>query len=265
MSDWTSLRWRIPLRSAPEITWITYGPVPGEGTSEHFLADRWCVHLYSYAADLTLDGIAVPIRPGSIGVTPPSTRMVYRYRGGAPSMHLFAHMRFRPGPMESIPVMQDGGKEFAALWRSFEQAISFQAGEPLRAQVRLWDILWSLTRGSVARSGEPALGNHPAVTETIAAIARGLADPPSTDALAKRVGLSRDHLGRLFRAAFGIPVKAYIQNQRRDRILHLLRHTGMPIKAVAAELGFDDLHAFNKLARHLCGKAPSGLRAEWRT
>ncbi len=262
MSDYTSLRWQIPLRSAPEITWITYGPVPGHDTSEHFLADRWCVHLYSYGADLTLDGVPVPVRPGSIGVTPPGMRMIYRYRD-APSMHLFAHMRFTSGPTESIPAMQDGGTRFAALWRSFEEAISFQPGEPLRAQVRLWDILWSLTRGSVGRSGEPALGDHPAVSEAVAAIAREIADPPSTDDLAKRVGLSRDHLGRLFRAAFGIPVKAYIQNQRRDRILHLLRHTQLPIKAVAVELGFDDLHAFNKLARHLCGKAPSGLRADW--
>lgn len=227
---------------------------------KYCMQDLWCVHLYRYHATLRINGEVFPIQPGSISVTPPGALLEYSYRGL--SVHAYAHFRLPLKQSEiCVPAMQSWGEEFAALSRSFEQAIAAFSTQPARATAQLWDVLWQLTEYSET----PALSEsslHPAVAQAVRIIELRLAEPISIAELAHQVDLSHNHLTRLFQAQIGTSVAAYIRKRRMQRAQHLLTQTTLPIKVIAAQVGISDLHAFNKMVRRELGKPPRALRRE---
>ena len=82
-----------------------------------------------------------------------------------------------------------------------------------------------------------------------------LAETLSVKALADEVGISHNHLTRLFRAAVGDTVIGYIRQRRVQRARHLLEHTTLPIKTVAAQVGIEDpRHSINLSAPTLAAR-----------
>jgi len=49
-----------------------------------------------------------------------------------------------------------------------------------------------------------------------------------------------------------------------ERALHLLKHTTMAVKTIAAEVGLPDLHFFNKTIRAATGLGPREYRESQR-
>jgi AraC family transcriptional regulator len=242
---------------------------------EHYRLDElWSLHLYRYAGTLRMDEDTFEIRPGAVSLSAPGTRLEYRYRG--PSLHLFAHFSFdgeglhgqgavEAGALEStmIPAMQYLTESEARFGRDFEECIGYWGTQPGRAETRLWDMLWEASdfaesncnqTGTMWTEGERAMLNARQLIET------RLSESISVENLAAEVGLSHNHLTRLFRAHAGTTVTEYIQTQRAERAAHLLRHTTLPAKAVAAQVGILDLQAFNKLLRRRLGLSPRAIR-----
>jgi transcriptional regulator GlxA family with amidase domain len=80
-------------------------------------------------------------------------------------------------------------------------------------------------------------------------------------ALARAVGVSHNHLTRLFRLETGLTVVAYIRSRRMARARHLLVSSTLSIPAVAATVGIPDLQAFNKTCHRELGGSPRAVRA----
>src|SRR5262249_31798867 len=55
------------------------------------LPDLWQLHVYDYAAELSVGPARHAIRPGYVSLVPPATRVEYLYRGR--SEHLYVHLR----------------------------------------------------------------------------------------------------------------------------------------------------------------------------
>ncbi|NUP98257.1 MAG: helix-turn-helix transcriptional regulator [Armatimonadetes bacterium] len=234
---------------------------PGTSGTYH-LPDLWCLHLYRYHGELALDGEPLAIRPGCAGFTAPG--VVASYAWQARSTHAYAHFALAEPAAGSflLPLMLDLGEDFEPLFRRLEEAVTHRATQPRRAEVRLWDILWELAeRAPVVGESSPL---HPAVREAVRRIERRLAEPLTVAALAAEVELSHNHLLRLFRAAFGLSVVGYIRRRRAEQARHLLLHSTLPIKAIAAEVGVRDLHYFNRLLRQELGASPRAVRAAGR-
>lgn len=53
----------------------------------------WRLHLYRYAAELTVDGVPHAIRPGRVSLVPPGAVVRYRWHYRGRSEHLYAHLR----------------------------------------------------------------------------------------------------------------------------------------------------------------------------
>ena len=216
------------------------------------LPTLWAVHIYRYHGEIICDGHRLEIHPGFASVFPPDVEIEYRYRGE--SVHLYAHFQLPvTAPTGAIPAMQDLAGDFARLNAAFEQAIGWFPTQQLRAEVRLWDILWQLA------AAEPR-PTHPAVAEALRLIELRLGDVIYVTGLAKTVGLSQNHLTRLFVAATGKPIATYVRDRRVERAAHLLRHSTLPVKAIAAEVGIPDLHLFNKSIRRAFGVPPRQFR-----
>ena len=121
------------LEEPPVVTSVglaVHGPA---GHTDVFrLPDLWQLHLYHYAADLTVAGTQHAIRPGRVSLIPPATTCRYDYRGR--SEHLYAHLRLpTTGEPHTVPVMQDAGPELPTLSTLMRQAVAAWPSAPSRA------------------------------------------------------------------------------------------------------------------------------------
>jgi AraC-like DNA-binding protein len=73
--------------------------------------------------------------------------------------------------------------------------------------------------------------------------------------------MSRSHLSRLLRRETGLPPCAILKRMRLQKAEALLVTTAIPIKAVAAELGYRYAGNFVRDFRKAYGQAPGAFRA----
>lgn len=91
-------------------------------------------------------------------------------------------------------------------------------------------------------------------------IEQNLAEPPSIDDIAARVGLSRRQLERIFREEFGLSPWKYSVGRRLRQGHWLLTQTGHSITDIAQECGFADASHFSRHVRTTFGAAPQTVR-----
>lgn len=79
--------------------------------------------------------------------------------------------------------------------------------------------------------------------------------------VAQAVGVSADHLGRLFHEQFGLTVWEYLTRLRIRRAGERLRSSGDSIQNIARAVGFTDRAYFSRVFRKVTGVAPRAFRA----
>ncbi|NUT37662.1 MAG: helix-turn-helix domain-containing protein [Hamadaea sp.] len=263
----------MPLHRPPVVANAGAAVHGTAGLQDAFLLpDLWQVHLYAYAGELTLGGIAHPIRPGHVSLIPPGAPVHFRYRGR--SEHLYLHLRLpradashRPGEpgtpggteepqdVAAVPVMQDAGDAADVLATMFRSAIAAAPHQPAHAAAEAWTALWR-----IAQLPQPGRSHHLVVLRAMEFVEARLGEPITVPQIARHADVSHNHLTRLFRAETGMTVVGYLRRRRLARAEHLLRHTTLPIPAVAAAVGIADLQAFNKACRRELGASPRAVR-----
>ena len=261
--NWQQRRWQIPLEAMPHIAYMGENIHGRTSPVEHWHNKMfWGLHFYRYDATLLVDGVEYPIHNGCVGLVPPNVHREYRFHG--PSVHAYAHFGFPDAGRGSggkvfIPVLQDLGAEFEQLYSQLVEVAGWYTSRQVRANVRLWDILWRLAdRPRTHRAREPKL--HPAVERISQLIGENLAEPLTVHELARKVDLTGAHLSRLFHTGLGRTLASYIRSCRVARAKELLLHSALPIKAIAVAVGISDLHLFNKTIHRELGRAPSDDR-----
>jgi AraC family transcriptional regulator len=258
-------RWSLNLSAPPTARWFTVGH-HGQLPVEHYrFPGLWSLHLYGWVGVLTVDGVHVPVAPGYVGVFPLGGGVSHWFTG--PAVHVSFGFALPDGDGDgsgaegartTVPCMADFGAEFAPLWARLERAVATGAGITPRAASLLWETLWRVAERAPADARAPA--DHPAVLLAREIIERRLAEPLTVRELAASVDLSHNHLTRLFQAAVGRGVAAYLRQRRVARARQLLEYSTLPIKVIAATVGLPDLHQFNKVLRAETGLSPRALR-----
>lgn len=82
----------------------------------------------------------------------------------------------------------------------------------------------------------------------------------SADSVAERLGISGDHLSRLFKKATGLTFNEYLTRLRMKRAMELLRDPVVRIGEVADLAGYRDARYFSTLFRRIVGMTPSEFR-----
>ena len=82
---------------------------------------------------------------------------------------------------------------------------------------------------------------------------------------AREAGVSRSYLYRAFRTEFGCAPSVYLTRCRIQRAKQLLRHSTLPVGAVAASVGFEDPFYFSRTFRRETGMTPSAYRKKGET
>jgi AraC-like DNA-binding protein len=255
--------WQMPLKNPPKLVLAGRAVHGRRKKEEKFqLPELWCLHLYNYHGTLTIDGREIAIAPGYASVTPPNARIIYRFNGE--SWHAFAHFRLEAkGDLVPMPAMQDLGAAYGQIARSIDEAAGWLPSMPCRSSVRLWEVLWQLVNHPYSEHTPKKL-LHPALSQAVREIEVQLAEPLSIPEIARRADISHNHLTRLFKAQFNLTAEGYIRQRRMERALHLLKHTTMAVKTIAAEVGLPDLHFFNKTIRAATGLGPREYRESQR-
>lgn len=82
----------------------------------------------------------------------------------------------------------------------------------------------------------------------------------SATELADELGVSREHLSRVFRQQTSQTLYRYIQRQKMLRACHLLKETTLTHKEIAARLGYAAAAHFTRTFRSVMGSTPSRFR-----
>jgi AraC family transcriptional regulator len=76
------------------------------------------------------------------------------------------------------------------------------------------------------------------------------------------VGVHPTHLGRVFRAHYGVSVGEYGRRFRLARAATELARTDMPVAVIATRAGFADQSHFTRLFKRYAGTTPARYREE---
>ncbi|HEV7427302.1 MAG TPA: helix-turn-helix transcriptional regulator [Thermoanaerobaculia bacterium] len=80
--------------------------------------------------------------------------------------------------------------------------------------------------------------------------------------LALRLNLSAVQLARVFQAAVGANISAFLKARQIERAKGLLRDTDLPAATIALSAGFGTARTFYRLFRRATGMTPAAFRGE---
>ena len=118
---------------------------------------------------------------------------------------------------------------------------------------------------AATENGAPPIAHRPEVARAVMAIEEALARPKaafSSTAIARQVGLSGDHLTRLFRADLGLTVIGYYQRRRIQTSARFLLDAERTIADVAYDLGYCDVPHFHRAFTRVMGLPPKRYRVQ---
>jgi transcriptional regulator GlxA family with amidase domain len=96
-------------------------------------------------------------------------------------------------------------------------------------------------------------------------IDRHYAEPLDLTALAAVARVSKFHLVRTFRAAYGETPIRYLTRRRLERAQDLLRSANLTVTEVCMLVGFASLGSFSSRFTELVGESPVAYRNRWAT
>lgn len=122
-----------------------------------------------------------------------------------------------------------------------------------------------LSRALVHRNRQPHLKGGLAQWQLrrIDSRLREMGKPPANYELAELCGVSERHLMRAFRTATGHTLQAHVEARQLEKAVRLLQ-TDMPLKIIAASLGFSSPQNFSAAFKRMTNATPSQYRQRHR-
>lgn len=119
----------------------------------------------------------------------------------------------------------------------------------------------ALLEAFVAEFGRSCAGAAPTMADAVRERMRqSLARPLTVTELAGWAGMSRAHFIRSYRTLTGATPMDDLRRMRVEAARDLVIRTGMPLRAIAAEVGFADEYHLSHVFRRVLGTAPGYYR-----
>lgn len=166
------------------------------------------------------------------------------------------------GPLTRSGVFRLTGAESVdnAFTRTWAAASQPGATGP-RLSACVYDLLMALTDEAAVTGGTSAAAGLGRLQPVLSALAHRPAHPWDVDSLAALLGVTPQHLGRLFHRTLGQSPLAYLGRLRLNRALQLLvERPDLRVHEVGAAVGYPDPNYFIRLFRHREGRTPGEFR-----
>jgi len=137
--------------------------------------------------------------------------------------------------------------------------------KPLAAAALLTVVRRSMQETTLP-AGERRLGEEdatadPRATRALHVIAQRYREPGlSLRTVAREVGVSSEYLCRLLKRHTGRGFVAHLHQRRVREAQRLLRETGLSVKEIAFQIGFERTSHFDLRFRSVCGESPTAYR-----
>lgn len=135
-----------------------------------------------------------------------------------------------------------------------------QMVEALMKQIIVAAVRSHLARRSADSPLNLMLGN-PQLVRAVAAIAAMPANPHSVDSLAALAGMSRSCFNRQFSASYGCSPMEFVQSVRLRVAARMLAGSDLPVKSIAAAVGYASRSHFSRAFTARFGDDPSRYRS----
>ncbi len=242
---------------------------PGARVGPRLLDDWELVLVTAGSARWEAGGERIELAPGDLLLAPPGRRERLVVGEQVPLRHRFIHLLAK-GPLAALPRRTpEAAAGLAAPLMRHVQHLAGQRppGWEAQACAALGLLLDGLGGCGLAAPDEPLAPLHPAVELALAHLQRrwrgGLVAVDAAE-LATAAGVSREHLTRLFRAAFGLGPGRAERLLRLDRAVDWLTTSDLAVPEVARRAGWRDAQRFAAALRAACGRGPRELRRAWR-
>jgi AraC-like DNA-binding protein len=162
---------------------------------------------------------------------------------------LIQNLLQKHGPIFALPTNHPAIRRLLSFRTQAGKDIDMSAADGLRFVA---ELLAALTA-----SAQPSSDERAAMIQRARRLIQAQESFPwDVNTLAKRLGVSRVYLGRVFRERLGITPSAYLQKQRLRRACELLQLPETKVSQVAQRLGFDTPSHFARAFRRACGLTP---------
>lgn len=261
-------RWAVPAhvpRHLPNAGVVTYPPRATLGPRVQPAYQLVLVHTGS--ARVTVNGIPREIPAGHVGLLLPGTTEFFAFAPDRQTRHSW---------IAAAPACLDGElcRRLDRTTPCLPLSATMQTCVDLGREVAAVDdperrpVLAAVARAALAlyvaeatHAASAQSTEHPAVARARELARRRAAEGISVSDLAREVGLSLEHLVRLFRRQTGMTPGALLREERLSHGMHLLQHTGLTVAEVARRSGFVSPHHFARTVRAATGMTPSELRS----
>ena len=216
------------------------------------------------------NGETIPVHNGETALIPSNTIHTYGASADEPWTIYWVHVN---GPKaEALPGLLEVnfddpvlfvGKD-PALASLFEHILSilsrgYSADSLLQASMALGELIAHFI---VNRHRQPNNDNgiDERIERVIDRMHNSLSETLSIEELASEVNLSCSHFAAIFKKRTGFPVLDFFTRLKMQHACFLLDSTNMPIKVIAADLGFDDPLYFSRSFRRIYDLSPLQYR-----
>lgn len=230
---------------------------------EFCLPDQWSLLIFHYHMEAQFDGSSYSIKPGYLALLPPGTYKIYDNREKKDLKHTVLHFRYDKLDLLNqkrtpIPFLIDLREKYASLNESLTETVLHFQNNPVRASVKLWNILYEIA--DFSKKPEMDGRSYKVIDEALRYIEQNIEKSICIGKLADHLGISHGYFCSLFRREKGISPYKYWNVRRLERAVHLLTHSTKSIKSIACETGFRDVQHFNKAINRAYSLSPSKLR-----
>lgn len=214
-----------------------------------------------------IGGRGYDLKPGDLVVCPASTPVRYSARKTG-SWWLYFQIATLPA---WEPLRQHGGyvrscESAALLFQLLRDMLDARATHQPIAMARAQAsgrMLAELLRLEMVRAGLERTQRSAAVQDLVEAVTESPAGPWDRRTLADRLHMSVSQATRTFKSELGVSPKELVIKQRMKIACEQLVNTDRKVKNIAADLGYDSLHAFTRLFRRHVGMPPGQYRARY--
>ncbi len=225
------------------------------------------VAVHSGSVRVTVDGVEREIPTGHAGLLLPGTEEYFVF-GYGPDTTQHSWLAVDPAHLDR-DLLTALGTAPRRLPLTLPMTASIEAArevaredDPERDMVliavaRAALLLYTVEARRASTQGVP---EHAAVTQAVALARQRASEGITVMELARRVGVSPEHLVRLFRRDRDITPGAMLRAERMAQALRLLAQTGLTVTEIAAQTGFANSHHFARVMREVTGCTAT----EWR-
>ena len=229
--------------------------------------DYQLVLVHTGSAHVTVDGVGRDIPRGHVGLLRPGHEEVYAFAPDGETRHSWIAVPPRAldhatrAALEAAPNLLPLSTELEACVEVGRATVAVDEPErrPVLAAVGRAALALYVAEGAHAPTASARL--HPAVARARTLARERAHEGIGVGELAREVGVSPEHLVRLFRRDLDTTPGAFLRAERLAHAMRLLAQTGLGVAEVAHRSGFASPHHLAHCLRAATGRTPTELRA----